>query len=159
MLLAERLEEGPGQHPQTWGGLGPTVSVHRNGYGSQSASFSRQLPWPTQVHEASGNKAITVEPSPWMIAAKVAEQYSHDPFQAVFIRAPRLHIHQHISSQQVDSSVPLVLAEYDGAPVALWRSTNSNGFVLGTAFHPELTADLRWHAFFIRAIRQREALK
>ena len=66
------------------------------------------------------------------------------PFPAVFIRAPAI--------AEVGDDVS-VLAEYDGRPVAV-----SQGPVLGTAFHPELTADDRIHdlAFFERAAPRTE---
>jgi 5'-phosphate synthase pdxT subunit len=59
-----------------------------------------------------------------------------DPFHAVFIRAPVI--------DEVGRDVE-VLASHDGRPVAV-----RDGPVLGTAFHPELTADSRLHdlAFF-----------
>ena len=59
-----------------------------------------------------------------------------DPFHAVFIRAPVV--------ADVGPDVE-VLAEWDGNPVAVRQ-----GPVVGTAFHPELTADSRIHdlAFF-----------
>jgi 5'-phosphate synthase pdxT subunit len=58
-----------------------------------------------------------------------------DPFPAVFIRAPAI----------ADPGDAEVLAEWDGRPVAVRQ-----GPVVGTAFHPELTADTRLHrlAFF-----------
>ena len=58
-----------------------------------------------------------------------------DPFPAVFIRAPAI----------ADAGDAEVLAEWDGRPVAVRQ-----GPVVGTAFHPELTADTRLHrlAFF-----------
>jgi 5'-phosphate synthase pdxT subunit len=57
------------------------------------------------------------------------------PFPAVFIRAPRL--------VRVGPGVE-VLARYDGEPVAVRQ-----GRLLGLAFHPELTADLRLHQAFL----------
>ena len=58
------------------------------------------------------------------------------PFPAVFIRAPR------IADAGGDAEV---LASWDGNPVAV-----RDGPVVGTSFHPELTADSRIHglAFF-----------
>ncbi|KAB1197328.1 MULTISPECIES: pyridoxal 5'-phosphate synthase glutaminase subunit PdxT [Haloferax] len=58
------------------------------------------------------------------------------PFPAVFIRAPLI--------DDVGDDVE-VLAEWDGTPVAV-----RDGPVVGTSFHPELTADSRIHdlAFF-----------
>jgi len=59
-----------------------------------------------------------------------------EPFPAVFIRAPVI--------DSVGENVEM-LAKWDGNPVAVRQ-----GPVVGTAFHPELTADSRLHdlAFF-----------
>jgi len=57
-----------------------------------------------------------------------------DPFPGVFIRAPHI--------VDVSSSVR-VLAEIDGKIVAARQ-----GQMLATAFHPELTDDLRLHSYF-----------
>jgi 5'-phosphate synthase pdxT subunit len=57
------------------------------------------------------------------------------PFPAVFIRAPRL--------VRVGSGVEVV-ARHDGVPVAVRQ-----GRLLGLAFHPELTDDLRVHQAFL----------
>ncbi|WP_416838563.1 pyridoxal 5'-phosphate synthase glutaminase subunit PdxT [Haloferax sp. DFSO52] len=58
------------------------------------------------------------------------------PFPSVFIRAPLI--------DEVGDGVE-ILAEWDGNPVAV-----RDGPVVGTSFHPELTADSRIHdlAFF-----------
>jgi 5'-phosphate synthase pdxT subunit len=58
-----------------------------------------------------------------------------EPFPAVFIRAP-------VVASVGDAEV---LAEWDGNPVAV-----RDGPVIATAFHPELTDDVRVHrlAFF-----------
>ncbi|EMA33378.1 pyridoxal 5'-phosphate synthase glutaminase subunit PdxT [Halobiforma nitratireducens] len=60
-----------------------------------------------------------------------------DPYPAVFIRAPAI--------DDVESGDAEVLASWDGRPVAVRQ-----GPVVGTAFHPELTPDSRFHglAFF-----------
>ena len=60
-----------------------------------------------------------------------------DPFHAVFIRAPFV--------EQVGDGVE-VLASVDGHPVVCRQ-----GSVLVTAFHPELTPDLRLHELFLTA--------
>ncbi len=57
------------------------------------------------------------------------------PFPAVFIRAPRL--------VRTGPGVE-VLATHDGHPVAVRQ-----GRLLGLAFHPELTGDLRLHRAFL----------
>jgi pyridoxal 5'-phosphate synthase pdxT subunit len=60
------------------------------------------------------------------------------PFPAVFIRAPRL--------VRVGPRVE-VLATHDGHPVAVRQ-----GRLLGLAFHPELTGDLRLHRAFLELV-------
>jgi 5'-phosphate synthase pdxT subunit len=60
---------------------------------------------------------------------------SADPFPAVFIRAPR------ITDVGPDTEV---VASYDDEPVIIRQ-----GRLLGIAFHPELTDDLRIHQAFL----------
>ena len=69
-----------------------------------------------------------------------------EPFHAVFIRAP--------SVERVDNGVE-VLARLDdegdsgrGTIVAV-----REGPLLGTAFHPEVTTDLRFHDYFLGIVR------
>ncbi len=67
------------------------------------------------------------------------------PLRAVFIRAPWIREH----GPQVE-----LLAAVDGHPVAARQ-----GDVLGVAFHPELSGDVRLHERFldsVRAARQRQ---
>lgn len=58
-----------------------------------------------------------------------------DPFHAVFIRAPVV--------TQADEQVNVLSRLADGRIVAVQQR-----HLLATAFHPELTADLRLHAYF-----------
>jgi 5'-phosphate synthase pdxT subunit len=60
------------------------------------------------------------------------------PYHAVFIRAPRI--------LRVGESVA-VLMQLDEEPVAV-----RDGALLATTFHPELTADRRWHAYFLDSV-------
>lgn len=60
------------------------------------------------------------------------------PFPAIFIRAPWI--------ERAGPSVE-VLAERDGHGVMVRQ-----GAVLGTSFHPELTADPRVHAYFLSMV-------
>jgi 5'-phosphate synthase pdxT subunit len=66
-----------------------------------------------------------------------------DPFRAIFIRAPRI--------VRVGRGVS-VLASHQGEPVAV-----EQGNILGLSFHPELTQDKRFHAYFLEAVRRHEA--
>jgi 5'-phosphate synthase pdxT subunit len=65
-----------------------------------------------------------------------------EPVRAVFIRAPWIER----AGPEVD-----VLAELDGHPIVA-RERN----LLVAAFHPELTDDLRLHAFFLALAAERE---
>ena len=58
------------------------------------------------------------------------------PFPGVFIRAPLI--------EQVDDGVEILVRLADGAVVAA-RQNN----LLASAFHPELTDDLRFHQYFL----------
>ena len=60
------------------------------------------------------------------------------PFTAVFIRAPQI--------EEVGPDVR-VLARHGGAPVVV-----ATDRILGMAFHPELTGDLRLHRIFVEMI-------
>ncbi len=64
------------------------------------------------------------------------------PFPGVFIRAPRI--------TAVGEGVHILARLADGTPVAARQ-----GRLLTTAFHPELTPDLRFHAFFADLVRRR----
>jgi 5'-phosphate synthase pdxT subunit len=58
------------------------------------------------------------------------------PFPGVFIRAPRI--------ESVDSNVDILAKLDDGTIVAARQDK-----MLATAFHPELTNDLRFHRYFL----------
>lgn len=62
------------------------------------------------------------------------------PFRAIFIRAPWI--------ESVGSSVE-VMAYLDGHPVMAREGT-----LLAGAFHPELTADVRIHEYFINMVQE-----
>ncbi|GMH10945.1 hypothetical protein Nepgr_012786 [Nepenthes gracilis] len=117
------------------GGLDCTV--HRNFFGSQIQSFEADLSIPHLADKEGG-------PS---------------NFRGIFIRAPAI--------LEVGPEVE-VLAEVS---VPSNKATNSNssecsqelnkvivavkqGNLLGTAFHPELTADTRWHSYFLKMVSE-----
>lgn len=123
IFLAERALGQKQGGQRLLGGLDVTVS--RNFFGSQVDSFETLLPAP---------------------ACLVG---SGEPFRALFIRAPAVLL---------DSCGPAVevLATYAVPPgrtvAADWRTVAvavRQGQMLGTAFHPELTADTRWHQLFV----------
>ena len=62
-----------------------------------------------------------------------------EPFPAVFIRAPLI--------EDVGPDVEVLARLPDGTPVAAQQ-----GNMLVTAFHPELTDDLRFHRYFLAMV-------
>lgn len=64
------------------------------------------------------------------------------PFRAIFIRAPLI--------ERVGPGVQVLARLSDGAIVAARQ-----GNLLATAFHPELTDDLRFHQYFVRMTGER----
>ena len=66
------------------------------------------------------------------------------PFHAVFIRGPSIeHINEGVE----------VLARLDDGTIVAVRQDN----LLGTAFHPEIGGDPRFHAYFLRLIARQRA--
>ena len=65
------------------------------------------------------------------------------PFPGVFIRAPAV--------ERLGEDVEVLARLPNGTPVAAQQNS-----VLVTAFHPELTQDPRFHAYFISKVTQRE---
>lgn len=128
IFLAERAEGQKEGGQALLGGLDITVS--RNFFGAQINSFETQLPAPEEVTTHGGD----------------------DKFRAVFIRAPAV--------LEVGPQVQ-VLATYTLSPeeqAAQGRGdvvvAVRSGPLLATAFHPELTTDIRWHQMFVDMVRQ-----
>jgi pyridoxal 5'-phosphate synthase pdxT subunit len=67
-----------------------------------------------------------------------------DPFHAVFIRAPWV--------ERVGPGVD-VIGTVTGGPAAERIVAVRQGNLLATSFHPELTGDLRLHAYFVELAR------
>ena len=70
----------------------------------------------------------------------VLENGEAEPFHAVFIRAPYI--------AAVRENAVVIAKLCDGTAVAVRQ-----GKWLATAFHPELTSDLRFHRYFLQIIR------
>ncbi len=107
ILMAETVLDGRSDQVQL---SKVPITVRRNGYGRQIASFEADIP-------IEGDS---------------------DPYRAVFIRAPKV--------EAVGDDVE-VLASVDGDPVLI-----RHGKVLASAFHPELTDDLRLHQLFLQML-------
>jgi 5'-phosphate synthase pdxT subunit len=63
----------------------------------------------------------------------------HPPFRAIFIRAPWI--------ETAGEGVEILASLPDGTPVAA-----REGNLVATAFHPELTPDLRLHKYFLSLV-------
>eukprot|EP00742_Colponemidia_sp_Colp-10_P007189 GILJ01007724.1.p1 GENE.GILJ01007724.1~~GILJ01007724.1.p1 ORF type:complete len:227 (-),score=29.12 GILJ01007724.1:98-778(-) len=133
ILLADKAI-GTKQNGQTLiGGL--DVCVHRNFFGSQLQSF--ELP----------------------LTAPITSDSHLEDFPAVFIRAPA--VIETGAGVEVLTSTPITDAQRkqhadvlqgDDVVVAVKQD-----HLLGTAFHPELTHDNRWHRYFVEFVRSRKA--
>ena len=109
---------------QQLGGL--DVVVRRNAFGRQVDSFETDL----RVDGLRGG-----------------------PVRAVFIRAP--WVEEVGAGVQVLTTVPrLTVAGSDTGAAAGRAVAVRQGAVLATAFHPELTGDLRVHRYFVELVRQ-----
>jgi pyridoxal 5'-phosphate synthase pdxT subunit len=69
-----------------------------------------------------------------------------DPYHAVFIRAPV------VESTSAGVEVMARLDDQDGAGDATIVAVRQ-GHLMGTAFHPEVTGDTRFHDYFLRLVR------
>lgn len=69
----------------------------------------------------------------------LVDALGEEPFHAVFIRAPVI--------DRVGDGVDVIATLADGRIVAAEQKN-----MLGTAFHPELTKDLRFHEYFVAMI-------
>jgi 5'-phosphate synthase pdxT subunit len=95
------------------------ITVERNAFGSQVDSFETDL-------DIASLKQATAR----------GEAQSDPPYHAVFIRAPII--------ESVSADARVLSALPDGRIVAAQQ-----GKLLATSFHPELTGDMRFHAYFI----------
>ncbi len=67
------------------------------------------------------------------------------PFHAVFIRAPAI---TSVAEDVETLSTVATLHDDDNSVITAVRK----GPILATAFHPELTDDLRWHRYFVQMV-------
>ncbi|KAE8700238.1 putative pyridoxal 5'-phosphate synthase subunit PDX2 [Hibiscus syriacus] len=118
------------------GGLDCTV--HRNYFGSQLQSFEAELLVPELTSKEGGPET----------------------FRGVFIRAPAiLEVGPEVevladypipSNKVLYSSSDVEIQEESAVPEKKVIVAVKQGKLLGTAFHPELTADIRWHSYFLK---------
>ncbi|HEY0785203.1 MAG TPA: pyridoxal 5'-phosphate synthase glutaminase subunit PdxT [Acidobacteriaceae bacterium] len=100
------------------------ATVQRNAYGRQNDSSIEQTATTLPGNHAEAGAEAGLRPEPFI--------------EAVYIRAPRI--------TRVGAGVT-VLAEREGFPVLV-----EQGHLLAATFHPELSADRRVHAHFLRMV-------
>mmetsp|Transcript_25900 Transcript_25900/g.70215 ORF Transcript_25900/g.70215 Transcript_25900/m.70215 type:complete len:257 (-) Transcript_25900:755-1525(-) len=123
IFLAEKAEGTKAGGQALLGGLDITVS--RNFFGAQINSFETQLGAPECLRKFGGE----------------------DVFRAVFIRAPAVLR----TGNGVEELAHYTLTEQEKAAQGGLEKVVvavKSGVLLATAFHPELTSDLRWHQLF-----------
>ncbi|XP_024525578.1 probable pyridoxal 5'-phosphate synthase subunit PDX2 isoform X1 [Selaginella moellendorffii] len=129
-FLSTGLKDG-GQ--ELLGGLDCTV--HRNFFGSQVNSFETELAVPALAASEGGPPRC----------------------RAVFIRAPAIVEFGSSVEQIADCEVPSFSAppSLEGEMFTRRRVAVAvrQGNFLGTAFHPELTSDTRWHSYFVKMVQ------
>jgi len=129
ILLATRIADG---RPDQWGFGAVDVAVRRNGYGRQQQSFEASLD-PARLDAA-------------LVDGPGGGPGSCAPLPAVFIRAPRIEA----IGPDVEVLAVLGRSGIEADPVLVRQ-----GPVLATAFHPELTGDLRVHRLFASMLGDR----
>ena len=135
IFLADRIVEGAKVGGQAViGGL--DVGVSRNFFGKQISSFEAYIKGPPSAPEAEKNVS----------GQNNAEEQNlphGNDYLGVFIRAPAvLDVGSNVN---VLATVPTEKNERGSVVVAV-----EQGNMLATAFHPELTDDLRWHRYFVQ---------
>lgn len=148
IFLAERAERTKQGGQELMGGLDITVS--RNFFGAQQHSFERALAAPPALRALGGE----------------------DTFRGVFIRAPvvlqagpgvEVLATCPVDGQQQQKQQQQEAAAEGGAAAAAPPTEVivgvRSGPLMATAFHPELTSDVRWHQLFVQMVRdwQRQA--
>ena len=77
----------------------------------------------------------------------IAPVLGDTPFHAVFIRAPAI-----TSAAEDVETLSTVAALHDDNQSVI--AAVRKGPILATAFHPELTDDLRWHRYFVQMVEE-----
>ena len=140
IFLADRIVDGAKIGGQSViGGL--DVGVSRNFFGKQISSFEAYIRAPPSTNAAASS------PKSMLTTEEGGEDVDEEEYLGVFIRAPavldtgkNVNVLATIPSDKVESGSVAVAVEQD--------------HLLATAFHPELTEDLRWHKYFVEKCLQ-----
>jgi len=134
--LMDPLRAFARQHP-VWGTCAGAIFLSRDARRSQPLLGLMDI---TVQRNAFGRQVSSFEADLDIEALKSASG-THAPYHAIFIRAPII--------ESVSGEASVLARLPDGRIVAARQ-----GNLLATSFHPELTSDLRFHAFFLSLIEQ-----
>ncbi|OVA10160.1 Glutamine amidotransferase subunit PdxT [Macleaya cordata] len=124
------------------GGLDCTV--HRNFFGSQIQSFEADLSVPELAAKEGGPpsfRGVFIRAPAIMEAGPGVEVLADYPVQS-----------QKPISPKSDAEIPEEKTKAEEKVIVAVKQGN----LLGTAFHPELTADTRWHSYFLKMLGEGE---
>lgn len=131
--LLEPLRERVGGGLPTWGTCAGAIILAREAIGLDQANIGAM---DIRVRRnAFGRQVDSFE------ADLPVEPLGLAPYHAIFIRAPVI--------EQAGPGVTVLARLTDGTAVAAREGT-----MLATSFHPELTADPRFHAYFLQMARE-----
>lgn len=118
------------------------MTVSRNMYGRQVNSFETTLSVKDPALVGAQEASCTSFPALDIHGTREKAALEADECHGIFIRAPRIR-----SVDSSDVKVLAVVREDTDHVVAVQQ-----GNIMATAFHPELTEDLRWHVHFVRMV-------
>lgn len=121
-----------GREHAVWGTCAGAIFLSKDAHRAQPLLGLMDI---TVERNAFGSQVDSFEIDLDIAPLKAATETDH-PYHAVFIRAPII--------ESVNGSASILSALPDGRIVAAQQ-----GKLLATSFHPELTADMRFHQYFI----------
>ena len=78
--------------------------------------------------------------------SKIGKESDAEPYHGIFIRAPAVISTKHTGVEVLGT----VTHEKSGQQEVIVAVKQNN--IMATAFHPELTDDLRWHRYFLELV-------
>lgn len=132
IFLAKSIEGGKKGGQSLIGNM--DITVNRNFFGNQRFSFEASMGVPPKYFDDI-NEKMNCE--------------GQDTFRGVFIRAPAILMDKN-DNKSADVEYLSVLQLGESAAVSEVAVAAKQGDILVTAFHPELTSDIRWHALFVK---------
>ncbi len=126
-----------GREHAIWGTCAGAIFLSKDAHRAQPLLGLMDI---TVERNAFGSQVDSFEIDLDIAPLKTATETDH-PYHAVFIRAPII--------ESVSGSASILSALPDGRIVAAQQ-----GKLLATSFHPELTADMRFHQYFISLARE-----